>query len=166
KQRLVEDLFAAIDAARDELELEPNDRLYANVARASRWDPPEIVFIKRTLQTVLPPPVRARIADELFRRYVSSDEQAFAGELYMTSDQLRMLVRHGMYVGCHGYAHVRLGDVSAEEQALEIDRSLEFLASVGTSSEHWIMCYPYGDANEPLTRMLRSRGCALGLPTR
>ena len=28
------------------------------------------------------------------------------------------------------------------------------------------MCYPYGDANEPLTRVLRSRGCALGLTTR
>jgi len=164
--RLLGDVVAAIDAARAEFDVEPQAILYARLARASRWDPPDIVFIKRALQTALPAALRARIVDALFHQYVSCDEPGFAAELYMNRAQLGALIDRGMYIGCHGYAHVRLGHLTPEEQAFEIDQSLAFVASLGTSTDAWIMCYPYGDTNQSLTELLRRRKCAAGLTTR
>src|SRR6185436_18294075 len=108
----------------------------------SRYDSAEVVFLKRLLQTVLPAALPSRILAELFAAHVTADESAFAEELYMSADQLRCMVRHGMYVGSHGYSHVRLGWLAPEEQALEVDRSLEFLAGLGTDTGSWMMCYP------------------------
>lgn len=72
--------------------------------------------VKRLLQVALPRPVRSRIAARLFARFVSVDETAFAEELYLSLDQLRLMWRCGMEVGGHGDAHDRLGSLTADEQ--------------------------------------------------
>jgi peptidoglycan/xylan/chitin deacetylase (PgdA/CDA1 family) len=165
-RELVGEVLRRVDAHRGELGIESDEALLARWARPSRYDCAEVVFLKRLLQTVLPAALRSRILAELFAAHVTADESAFAEELYMSADQLRCMVRHGMYVGSHGYSHVRLGWLAPEEQALEVDRSLEFLAGLGTDTGSWMMCYPYGDSNEPLTELLRERRCAVGLTTR
>src|SRR4030095_14792989 len=54
--------------------------------KASRWDPPEVVYVKRLLQDALPEGVRRPLVDELFRSLVSGDERAVADQLFMTGD--------------------------------------------------------------------------------
>ncbi len=162
---LLADVLRRVDACRKELGIEPEEALRARWCRPGRYDPAEVIFLKRLLQTVLPPALRSEILAGLFAAHVTADESGFAEELYMGPDHLRCMVRHGMYVGSHGYSHVRLGWLSEEEQAVEIDRSLEFLAAVGSDAGSWVMCYPYGDSSDSLLQLLRKRGCAVGLTT-
>lgn len=138
---------------------------YKQHAIASRFDPAPVIFVKRMLQAVLPEEERAAIVDELFRRYVTAHEPTFSAELYMTLDQLRCMMRNGMYVGSHGYRHAWMGRLGATAQAEEVDRSLDFLGSLGVDSTRWIMSYPYGDTNDGLVSLLKSRGCAAAFTT-
>jgi len=166
KQSLVGDIFEVLNRYRDEFQLESNDSYYSKLAKPSRHDPAETVFIKRALQVALPSALRETITTDLFAKYVSSDEAGFAAELYMSTEQLRCLARNGMYIGSHGYHHSWLGHLPPEEQAQEVDRSLGFLAELGVDLEGWIMCYPYGNSNESLLEILKQRRCAVGLTTR
>jgi peptidoglycan/xylan/chitin deacetylase (PgdA/CDA1 family) len=73
---------------------------------ASRYDPKEIIFIKRTLQHVLPEELRNHICSSLFNRYMHKSSRDFANKLYMSVEDTRKLVESGMYVGSHGYRHL------------------------------------------------------------
>jgi peptidoglycan/xylan/chitin deacetylase (PgdA/CDA1 family) len=138
---------------------------YAQYAQPSRFDPAPIIFIKRMLQVVLPEEQRAAIVHSLFQKFVTADESAFASELYMSAEQLKCMHRNGMYIGSHGYRHLWMGKLPMEDQAIEIDRSLYFLRSLGIDTSRWIMSYPYGDSNDSLVSMLKSRGCAAAFST-
>ncbi|MDY6923976.1 MAG: polysaccharide deacetylase family protein [Pseudomonadota bacterium] len=129
-------------------------------------DTPEVLFIKLMLQMALPEAVRNRICDALFARFVSADEAAFAAELYMSIDQARLMQRSGMAFGSHGYSHQWLAALSPEEQARDIDRSLDFLGLLGVSRTDWSICYPYGSYDRRTIDLVRERGCALGVTTR
>ncbi len=122
-------------------------------------------FVKRMLQRELPEGLRGRIADELFARHVASDEAAFSRELYMDMEQLRCMVRHGMYVGSHGCGHFWMDTLTPQEQAREIGSSLEFLEAVGAPTRDWVMCYPYGAYNGSLLETVQRHHGALGLTT-
>lgn len=138
----------------------------AEWAHPNRFDDAETIYIKRMLQTVLPEDMRHAIAHELFARFVTADEAAFAAELYISEDQARLMQSCGMSFGSHGAEHVWLNRIPPEEQAREIDRSLAFLRDIGVPVEReWVMCYPYGGWNETLLELLRARGCSAGLTT-
>jgi peptidoglycan/xylan/chitin deacetylase (PgdA/CDA1 family) len=138
---------------------------WSELARPSRMDPAEVIFIKRMLQHGLPEAARNQLAAALFQRFVSVDPSAFAGELYMSAEQLRTMIRCGMYVGSHGAGHYWLDRLDPQAQAADVDASLAFLADLGAAVDPWVMCYPYGAHNESLARLLRMRGCAVGLTT-
>jgi hypothetical protein len=121
----------------------------------------EVRFIKNLLQHGLPSVARRTLVDALFRRYVSQDEEAFASELYMSYDQVKIMKECGKYIGCHGFSHQWFNAISDEDQVHEIDRSLNFMAAIGTSTVNLIMCYPYGQPDERLRGLLSDRGCAL-----
>ena len=166
KSSLVLALDAAVDRLRGEYDLEATEKYHARWRQASRFDEPEVVYIKSMLQKGLPAGVRSRIVDELFHRYVAEDQARFARDLYMGVDELRALRDAGMYVGHHGFAHIWLDACAEDEQRSEVDRGLSFLESVGTSSGGWIMCYPYGAWDERLLESLRARRCVAGFTTR
>lgn len=165
KQLLVDHICSRVDENRPRYGLRPASAYWETLARPDRFDSAEVIFCKRMLQRELPLGLRHAIVDELFAKYVSEDESAFSRELYMSPDHLRVLQRHGMYVGSHGYDHFWLNTLSAREQAREVDRSLEFLAAVGADVGRWIMCYPYGAYDDSLLSVLRSRHCVAGLTT-
>jgi peptidoglycan/xylan/chitin deacetylase (PgdA/CDA1 family) len=166
KERLVDAVRVAISEHRHEHNLQTFEQYWAEHAKTNRFDPAEVIFVKRMLQAVLPEELRAKVADALFRRFVSTDEAAFARELYVSPDQLRMMVRCGMYVGSHGYDHYWMDTLTPERQRDEVTRSLGFLSSIGAPTSDWVMCYPYGAHNESLENVLRDNGCAAGLTTR
>jgi peptidoglycan/xylan/chitin deacetylase (PgdA/CDA1 family) len=166
KTELVDRIFKMVTEYRGGFQLLNKDYYWNKLAVANRFDSNEVVFIKRMLQRELPEKLRKIIIDDLFREYVSSDEQAFSQELYMSLDQLRCLYRHSMYIGSHGYDHHWLDHLESGEQETEINRSIEFLRSItGMEAERWIMCYPYGAHNDSLLAILAKHGCKLGLTT-
>jgi peptidoglycan/xylan/chitin deacetylase (PgdA/CDA1 family) len=164
-EQLVREIFTELARYRTEFGLHEDAWYVEKLAHPSRFDPAEVCLIKRLLQFELNEELRARIVGELFARHVAADEAAFSRELYLSRDQLRCMIRHGMYVGSHGYDHVWLNKVPPARQAEEVDRSLEFLAALGAPTKDWIMCYPYGGFDESLLGIIRERGAALAVTT-
>lgn len=164
---LLGNLDEAVEHYHKEYNLDSVETYKKEWSIATRFDGPEIIYIKRMLQTVLPIELRNIIAKDLFAKYVSSDEHAFSEELYMNLDQAKLMVENGMHFGSHGNQHKWLNHVSAEEQCKEIDTSLSFLKEIGSFQEDfWTMAYPYGGWDEDLLNVLRARNCKLAFTTR
>lgn len=135
-------------------------------AHPNRFDTAEVIYVKRMLQTALPEALRNQIARALFAEFVSSDEAAFASELYITPEQVKVMQASGMYFGSHGFSHYWLNQIDRPTQEREVALALDFLREVGSPvDDFWVMCYPFGGWNESLLEVLRDTGCALGLTT-
>jgi peptidoglycan/xylan/chitin deacetylase (PgdA/CDA1 family) len=162
KAGLLETVFSLVDEARGEYRLPARREFEQALAHPGRYDPAEVILLKRLLQRDLPEALRDRITDELFARYVTRDEAAFAAELYMGVEDIRDLRGAGMWVGSHSYDHYWLDSLDEAGQRREIDRSLDFLAQVGADTDRWVMGYPYGAYDEPLLELLREKRCRAG----
>jgi peptidoglycan/xylan/chitin deacetylase (PgdA/CDA1 family) len=161
-------LVTAVDAAieREQPRLPTPAQYRSRWWTSSRWDPPEVVYVKRLLQHALPESVRRPLVDELFRTLVSADETGFADELYMNADQVGELHQAGMTIGAHGDRHVRLPTLPRDEQAVEIDGALRVLDALGLPRHRFAYCYANGDHNDDSVELLRARQCSIGLTTR
>lgn len=163
---LVARVEAAVEAARGEFELLPLAAYRKRYHAANRFDTAEVIYVKRMLQVALPPALRHRIVADLFRDYVSTDEAGFADELYASPDDLRRMHEAGMDIGSHGHEHHWLDSLPPEEQARDIDRSLEMLERIGVPREDFLFCYPYGGYTADTVSLLAARGCAAAFTTR
>lgn len=132
----------------------------------SRFDPGEIVFVKRLMQHALPGTCRGLLVDTLFKSHVSADLKGFADELYVSVDQLKEMIGAGMYVGSHGYRHLWLDKETYDVQASEVNRSLDFLRVIGAPTNQWVMCYPYGAYNNDTLEIVKKTNCTVGITTR
>ncbi|MBN2240062.1 MAG: polysaccharide deacetylase family protein [Dehalococcoidales bacterium] len=165
-RRIIKNLFAALDRFRKSHKIASNEELYSKLAVASRFDPAEVIFIKRALQQELPEDIRSDVIDTLFTDIVPQSEETLAEELYMTLEQMRLMVGNGMYIGGHGYEHIWMGHASEESQRIEVIKSVELLKAVyGDNPGDWMMSYPYGDWSEELIQILKEHGCVAGLTT-
>jgi len=164
--RAVDELFSLVDRHRDAHGLRTNTEYWDELAHPNRFDPAEVIFIKRMLQRDLPEQLRAEITDELFRKYVTDDERVFAAELYMNRDELRAMIAAGMTVANHGYDHYWLASLPPHHQAEQIRRSMAFMTDLGVDGCDWFMTYPYGSCNDSLLEILRTSGCCAGFTTR
>ena len=133
---------------------------------ANRFDPAPVIYVKRMLQHALPEDLRTAIVDDLFRRYVTTDETGFADDLYLRVEDLRTMVDGGMHVGTHGHAHRWLDRLERGAQAADIDRSLALLDAVGLPRRGFTFCYPYGGFTDETKEVLEERGCAAAVTTR
>ena len=165
-QTLISDLYRLMDQFRAEYNLETNEYYFLKLAKPYRFDVKEVIFVKRLLQVELPEALRKIITDILFKKYVADDENAFSRELYMNEDQIKCMIRNGMYFGSHGYDHYWLDSLTPDKQAVEIDKSLQFLSTIGVDVNNWVMNYPYGAYNDSLIEIIRARGCKLAVSTR
>ena len=164
-ERILADLYNRMNYYRGtEFEYPSNEELFLEYGKPNRFDPGEVIFIKRMLQTVLPERLRNVISSELFAMHVGVSEEQLAYELYMTGDQIRTLKRHGMHIGIHGYDHYWLGRLSPEEMERDISRALEALGDL-INPDCWVMNYPYGDATDEVREYVKEKGACLGLST-
>ena len=162
-EELVQDCFEAMDDyRRNGEELPTNEELYQELAVANRWDPAEVIFVKRLLQNRLPEKMRNEIATKLFEKYVGMKEEVFARELYMNRDQIRCMKEGGMFFGLHGYDHYWLGKMEKEQMEQDIQQALEYFSDV-IDRDAWVMNYPYGNYNEDVIKYIEKKGCVLGL---
>ncbi len=162
---LLEEVKVKFDYYRGrEFDYPSTDELWNEYAIAGRYDCREIIFVKRILQTVLPERLRNQISSDLFEKYVGILEENLAYELYMTEEQIRTLKRHGMYIGCHGYDHYWLGNLTSEKMKEDIAKGLETVDEF-IDRNNWAMNYPYGSYNEDVLNYIRSQGACVGLTT-
>lgn len=165
KSRLVRAIESMLNEYRVDHPIESFDQLRKKYAKSSVYDTAEVMLIKNLLQHGLPLVVRQSIADALFVQTVGMDESTFSRELYMSSEQVNTMIRHGMHVGCHGYDHYwwnKLDRVAVEQ---EIDRSMAYLFGLGVRRDLWSTCYPYGSHDEQAVTALSQRGCKFALTT-
>ena len=164
-QTLVDATNTAVQENRDRFSLDTPDADWSRHAQAFRYDGADVIFVKRMLQHVLPAEMRSELVSNLFERYVTEDEQAFADALYLNAEQLRDMVANGMIVGSHGYSHRWMDRMGENEQRSEIAASLDFLNGLGVSELDWVMCYPFGGYNDGLVQVVEDMGCKLGFTT-
>ena len=165
KQIIVDQIFGMLEEYRSQYEIYGRDYYWTKLAAAGRFDPREIIFIKRLLQRELPEELRGMIVDRLFQKYVSSDEACFARGLYMSVEQIVNMRDGGMFFGCHGHSHDWMDSLGAAGQKHDVELGLEFLKRIGSRVDGWIMSYPHGAYDECLLAILRSAGCQIGLTT-
>lgn len=162
---LVGDLKERMDYYRgQEYDYPPTDDLWNEYAIDNRFDGKDVIFVKRILQTVLPEKLRNQISSDLFERYVCISEEQLAYELYMTEEQIRTMKRHGMFIGCHGYDHYWLGNISQKQMEHDISMALDIIDEF-IDRRHWVMNYPYGNYSQAVLDYIRSQGACVGLTT-
>jgi len=166
KELLVSEIFKQLDSHREEYLLESNEYYFQKLAVANRMDNKTIIFIKRLLQVELVEALRIAILNHLFQKYVSSDEASFSESLYINTTQIKEMHEAGMHFGSHGYDHYWLSKLEPKSLKLEIDKSRLFLSELGMNAESLTMCYPYGDYDDNVIKILKQSGFALGLTTR
>jgi len=162
KGRILASLFSQLDEGRAEFDLRTREDYERQLAHAGRYDPADVILIKRLLQRELPLALRVRITDALFREWVTDDEAAFSEELYMSVADLREMGGAGMWIGSHGYDHFWLDSLDAAGQQREVELSMDFLQSVGCDLEDWVIGYPYGAYSDSLLQILRAKRCQAG----
>jgi peptidoglycan/xylan/chitin deacetylase (PgdA/CDA1 family) len=165
KRALVDRLLAMIAQSGPQFGCRSGEEYWKALAVPSRFDPAEVVLVKRLLQRELPTPLRTRIVDDLFHELVTTDESGFAAELYLTVDHIADMRDAGMYFGSHGYEHSWLSHLDRADQEVEIRHAREFLQLIGMPPDAWIMCYPHGAYNASLLDLLRTVQCRIGLTT-
>lgn len=163
---LLNEIKLQLDNYREEYKLESYDYYFDKLAVANRFDPKEVIFVKRLLQVELKEELRKKITDDIFVKVVGIDESAFSRELYMSIDQIKCMVDCGMHIGSHGYDHYWLSSLPKEKQEFEIAKSIEFIDMVGGDTKNWTICYPYGDYNQDTIDLLKLHGCKMGLCTK
>ena len=84
----------------------------------------------------------------------------------MNVSELRQLVSNGMYVGSHGSMHYSLDRISPEKQRIDIQDSLTFLEHIGSSTNSWVMCHPYGAYNNDTLSILKRLWAFVGISTK
>ena len=162
-KKLVVDVKEKMDFYRgQEFDYPSTEELWDHYAIDERFDGKNTVFVKRILQTVLPEKLRNRISSDLFKKYVGVSEEQLAYELYMTSDQISTLRKHGMFIGLHGYDHYWLGNMSPEHMRKDISKALEAMDDFIDRKE-WVMNYPYGSFNEVVLEHIKENGACIGL---
>jgi peptidoglycan/xylan/chitin deacetylase (PgdA/CDA1 family) len=165
--QLARELLNQVEPFRGSFAIPNEKELRERFESPNRFDPPETAFVKKMLQWVLPESVRSAVTTKLFQEYVSNDERGFAQELYMDISQLRAMLSAGMEIGGHGYNHRWLGKLSSNEQADEIQRTVNLLGSVaGRAPADWVMCYPFGSYNSETLQLVAGKGCACGVTTK
>jgi peptidoglycan/xylan/chitin deacetylase (PgdA/CDA1 family) len=164
-EELLQATFEQLDYYRGfEFTYPANRELFTKLARPGRFDPAEVIFIKRLLQVELPERLRNLITDELFRRYISLNEEAFAHELYMSLAQVRLMQREGMCFGYHGYDHYWMNKLAKDALIADIDRALDVFSGV-IDRNSWICCYPYGSYSDSVIEIVKGKGAIWGIGT-
>lgn len=139
-----------------------DEELYEKYAVANRFDSKDIIFVKRVMQNAIDEKARNIIVDELFRKFVTDDEEAFVSELYLSEDNIKTMSESGMTFGLHGYEHYWFDKLTEAEYRADIDKALDVFENV-IDRNRWMFVYPYGATRPELLEYCRQINCVAGL---
>lgn len=144
--------------------LPPYEEYWEKCDLTSRFDSPEIIFIKRMLQVALPAKIRNELTDFLYKEIVGIPENIMVHELYMSREQMRLMKKQGMVFGIHGYEHVWLNQMGSFEIESDVEKALDAMDGI-VDKNGWIMCYPYGSSSPIVEIIAKKKGAVLGVTT-
>lgn len=151
---------------RQRLALRTNDEYRREFMKGNQWDTAHVIYLKRLLQKALPEDFRARLVDELFSEFVSSNEGGFSDCIYMREEHLQVMRADGMHIGGHGATHRWLNSLTPSEQYFEVEETRKFLLEHGLANEECLsFCYPYGGFDGSTTAQLGACGFSLAFTT-
>lgn len=78
------------------------------------------------------------------------------GQKFMNWKEIKELYRNGMVIGCHSYNHIKLGNLTKEQQEKEIRLSTEMITK--EIEKPTIFCYPFGSYNKHTIELLKKYG--------
>lgn len=165
KSKIISEIKNELKINNKDYKLKSFSFYFEKLAKSTRFDSADVIFIKRLLQVELEESLRKIITNNLFEKIVGIDEDSFSRELYMDVEQIKCMHRNGMHIGSHGYDHNWLGSLEQQKQRFEIEKSIEFLNLIGSGTQKWTMCYPYGSYNETTMELLTEYNCKLALTT-
>ncbi|MEG3638283.1 polysaccharide deacetylase family protein [Magnetococcus sp. PR-3] len=165
KDALVSALNDAVNAAHTSHALESVAHYEAAWKKPFRYDTAEVIYFKRMLQHVLPEDLRQSITHRLFSQFVTTDEAAFANELYVDAAQLKVMIEAGMHVGGHGDQHDWLNHQDEAAQRADIKKTRTFLDTLGATQSLASFCYPYGGYNATTQQVLQAYGFDMAVTT-
>ena len=141
------------------------EEYWENCNLTSRFDPPEIIFIKRMLQVELPIKIREEFTDWLYEKIVDVPENVMVRELYMSREQMKLMKKSGMVFGIHGYEHAWLNRMTFAEAEDDIKKALDAMDGI-VDKDGWIICYPYGSYSKQVEEIAKKKGAVLGITTK
>jgi peptidoglycan/xylan/chitin deacetylase (PgdA/CDA1 family) len=157
-QELLTQIRSMFEEKRKGFSVDDFESYYNSLAFPSRFDSGEVAFVKRFLQSSLPPSLRNTIIDKLFVHHVGLPEDQFRNELYMNIDHIKHMIADGMYFGAHGYNHLRWSELDSIDARNEIRDSIDFLVETGMKRDLITACYPYGAYNQQTINILKNEG--------
>lgn len=163
---LIDDISRLIKQYKSEYNLKNFDDYRENISYLHPYDTKDVIFVKNLLQIALKREIRKIIIDKLFKKYVTNDEVGFCQELYITEDQIKLMIANGMHVGSHSYSHEWLNRLNPRDQENEIIRSTNFLKKLGIDHHEFVMSYPYGGYDDGLINILNENNFKLAFTTR
>ena len=128
----------------------------------NRFDGPEVAYVKRLLQNVLPAALRSDLTAALFAQHVTDDEVGFADDLYLSAEQAREMRALGMEFGGHGDLHLWHGLSNPDELSREVSGSVQALQAIGAPVEGGFYCYPYGNVTQAVHDAVSGAGFRTG----
>lgn len=162
---LINEIFDFVIENSKKFELESPEEYFKKFAKPNRFDTKEIIFIKRMLQRELPEVLRNELTDQLFKKFVSSDEKNFSRDLYISKDEINEMLESGMYFGSHTYSHEWLGHLDQKKLDIELEQSVNFHYTINNDKNSWIMCYPYGNFSQQVISKIKEQGFQAAITT-
>jgi len=121
------------------------------------WWSKEMVFVTNILRNH---ERGTEITDKLFKKFVTTDEEAFCEDFYLTESQVKDLVSLGMEVGGHGYLSENL---TLLDQKKDISQSLKYIKKF--HKDDLIFSYPNGSYNKETLSLMEKYGCKFAYTT-
>jgi peptidoglycan/xylan/chitin deacetylase (PgdA/CDA1 family) len=114
---------------------------------------------------LIPRDLSERVMDRLFAENVTSDEEDFIREVYVTADEIVELRRRGHTIACHSISHPSLPQLEEADQEREIAGAADWLDALLGERPAWFN-YPYGDHDERSERLCERIGLKIAYSTR
>ena len=140
------------------------DMLYKKYATMNRYDDEKTAFCKAILQNINPLEYRNELINTLYDKFIGIEQGVLAEELYLNKTQILEMKANGMYIGPHGYAHSRLGNMTKEEIQNDIDKVIEVESDILDFS-CWVMNYPYGHSSPDVVDYISKKGACCAITT-
>ena len=164
-KEIIHRLYEKLDYYRGcEYSIPGNEELYSRLAVPSRFDCPNVIFIKRLLQAELPERLRNTITDELLGE-TGLNECDLVESFYLNWQQVKEMHEAGMAWGIHGYDHYWMNRLEQPQLEEDINKALDVFSDV-LPQNGWGCCYPYGSIDDMVKNTVAELGAVVGFTTR
>lgn len=124
----------------------------------TNWWSKEMVFVTNILRNHKQGDL---ITNNLFSKFVTTDETDFCSELYLSEQHLKEMDDTGMNLGAHGHVSEGLPNLNQES---DISRSIKYIKQF--TNNELVFSYPNGLYNNETLNIMKKYDCKFGFTTK